>query len=280
MGNGSLVDMTIPLEDDFHDILAKAQRGLGWTSEELARQAGVTESECRAALAGRFDERVVRRLAGPLGLGADALAAIGQQAWNPGDLGAIPGVAMFRTPFGGMTVNAFLVWDEQTRQAAAFDTSGDCRAMLELAGVRIELIFLTHGHRDHVGDLDRLVRATRARAYAGRAEEIAGAEPMDEGRMFVLGELRIEARQTNGHSPAGMSYVVTGLSRSLVVVGDALFAGSIGGGLVSYQDALRNNREKILTLPDETVVAPGHGPLTTVGQEKRHNPFFPGFLCP
>ena len=58
------------------------------------------------------------------------------------------------------------------------------------------------------------------------------------------------------------------------VVGDSLFAGSMGGGNVSYEDALRNNREKILTLPDETIVCPGHGPLTTVGKEKRENAFF------
>jgi len=59
-------------------------------------------------------------------------------------------------------------------------------------------------------------------------------------------------------------------------VGDSLFAGSMGGGNVSYQDALRNNLEKILTLPDSTIICPGHGPMTTVAQEKQHNPFFAG----
>jgi len=71
-----------------------------------------------------------------------------------------------------------------------------------------------------------------------------------------------------------MTYVVTGLARPIAIVGDSLFAGSMGGGNVSYEDALRNNREKILTLPDETIICPGHGPLTTVGKEKRDNPFF------
>jgi hydroxyacylglutathione hydrolase len=56
-----------------------------------------------------------------------------------------------------------------------------------------------------------------------------------------------------------------------------MFAGSMGGGAVSYSDALSNNRKKILTLADETVLCPGHGPLTTVGEQKRHNPFFPEF---
>jgi hydroxyacylglutathione hydrolase len=59
-------------------------------------------------------------------------------------------------------------------------------------------------------------------------------------------------------------------------VGDSLFAGSMGGGNVSYGDALQNNLDKILTLRDETIICPGHGPMTTVGEEKRHNPFFAG----
>jgi glyoxylase-like metal-dependent hydrolase (beta-lactamase superfamily II) len=68
--------------------------------------------------------------------------------------------------------------------------------------------------------------------------------------------------------------VVKGLAQPVAVVGDAVFAGSMGGGGVSYADALRTNREEIMTLPDNTIVAPGHGPLTTVGEEKKNNPFF------
>jgi glyoxylase-like metal-dependent hydrolase (beta-lactamase superfamily II) len=73
-----------------------------------------------------------------------------------------------------------------------------------------------------------------------------------------------------------MTFVVRGLARPVAIVGDSLFAGSMGGGNVSYQDAIQNNLEKILILPDNTVLCPGHGPLTTVGEEKRHNPFFAG----
>ena len=68
--------------------------------------------------------------------------------------------------------------------------------------------------------------------------------------------------------------MVTGLSKPVAFTGDALFAGSMGGGVVSYEDALRTGREKILSLPDETVICPGHGPMSTVAGEKRHNPFF------
>ena len=142
----------------------------------------------------------------------------------------------------------------------------------------MKLILLTHTHPDHVADLRRLMTATGAPVYLSELEEERGAEPIREGKRFQLGSLEIEARLTSGHSPGGMTFVVTGLSRLVAIVGDSLFAGSMGGGNISYEDALRNNREKILTLPDETVICPGHGPLTTVGKEKRDNPFFAGQL--
>ena len=74
-----------------------------------------------------------------------------------------------------------------------------------------------------------------------------------------------------------VTYVIGGLESPVAIVGDAIFAGSMGGGMVSYEDALRTNREKIMTLPDDTVLCPGHGPKTTVGEEKKNNPFFPEF---
>ncbi len=86
--------------------------------------------------------------------------------------------------------------------------------------------------------------------------------------------LDIETRLTWGHSPGGTTFVVNGLAHPIAIVGDSLFAGSMGGGGVSYPDAVKNNREKILTLPNDTIICPGHGPMTTVGEEKEHNPFF------
>ena len=84
----------------------------------------------------------------------------------------------------------------------------------------------------------------------------------------------METRLTSGHSAGGVTYFIRGLARPVAIVGDSIFAGSMGGGMVSYADALRNNREQILTLPDETIICPGHGPLTTVGEQKAANPFF------
>jgi glyoxylase-like metal-dependent hydrolase (beta-lactamase superfamily II) len=151
--------------------------------------------------------------------------------------------------------------------------------MLRLAAkekLSIKMILLTHAHADHVADLPRLREETGASVYVSERESIPGAEPIEEGKHFHLGKLDIDTRLTWGHSQGGMTYVVTGLARPVAIVGDSLFAGSMGGGNVSYEDAVGNNLKKILTLPNETIICPGHGPMTTVGEEKIHNPFFAG----
>ncbi|MGD9897243.1 MAG: MBL fold metallo-hydrolase [Candidatus Methylacidiphilaceae bacterium] len=267
----------IPLEDGFADVIGKAARGLELTDERLARAAGLSVDEVRRAKAGEFDERVIRRLAPALHLGGDALVALGRGEYRPHEVAPIPGFLAFQTRWADMTVNAYLVWDLKTREAAAFDTGGDCREMLEAIRerkLRLHSILLTHGHGDHIAALDRLKEETGASAYAGDREAVDGAESFTAGREFQVGSLSIRTLLTSGHSPGGITYLVAAGDRLLAIVGDSLFAGSMGGGNVSYADALRNNREKILTLPSETVICPGHGPLTTVGEEREHNPFF------
>jgi glyoxylase-like metal-dependent hydrolase (beta-lactamase superfamily II) len=294
----------IPLEDNFTDILGKAQRGLWLADTELARRAAVTAAQLRAAKSGlpaealaksgEIDEAVIRNLAAALNLGADALVASARRAWRPRDPGPLDGFACFTTPFSDMTVNAYLVFDPKSRQAAAFDTGADADPMLQFIRdnhLKLELILLTHTHTDHVFDLDRLKAATGATAFVSEREPMHGAETFTDGKVFTVGGLKIETRRTSGHARGGTTFVVNGFTPTprsglapnfsgIAVVGDALFAGSMGGGLVDYEEALRTNRAGIFTLPDETILCPGHGPLTTVGEEKLHNPFFPEFQQP
>ena len=275
--------MSIPLEDNFSDIIGKAQRGLGISDSQLAEKSGVSADKIRKLREGDFDDNALDGAAPFLNLDAAALRKLASGKWGPETIGEVEGLAQFNTTYGDMTVNAYLAWDAATREAVAFDTGADCGEMLqriEQERLSVKLILLTHTHPDHVADLRRLRKATGAPVYVSEREAEEGAEGIKEGKRFQVGSLEIEARLTSGHSPGGMTFVVTGLSRPLAIVGDSLFAGSMGGGNVSYEDALRNNREKILTLPDETIVCPGHGPLTTVGKEKRDNPFFPNRLNP
>jgi len=269
--------MAIPLEDTVADIIGKAQRGLRISDSQLAERSGVSAEKIRTLREGEFDAEAAERIAPVLGLDGGALCRLGMGKWEPETLTEVQGLAQFNTTYGDMTVNAYLVWDPTTREAVAFDTGADWSAMrerIEQEKIQVKLVLLTHAHPDHVADLARLSRTTQAPVYISELESAEGAQGIKEGKRFQLGSLEIEARLTSGHSPGGMTFVVNGLSRPIAVVGDSLFAGSMGGGNVSYEDALRNNREKVLTLPDETVVCPGHGPLTTVGKEKRDNPLF------
>ena len=270
--------MKIPLEDTYVDILSKARRGLGLDLNTLSAKAGLRPTLANQILSGSFDEPGVRALATALNLHPDRLAAIARTDYRPAEIPLMDGLSQFNSPFEDMTVNSYLVWDPSARNAVAFDTGADCDDMLEvIAGreLKLELILLTHSHGDHVLELDRLKEKTNADAWIGEKESIAGARPFAVGKKFQVGGLSIESRSTWGHSPGGVTYVVRGLPRTLAMVGDAIFAGSMGGGGVSYKDALQTNRENILTLPDETVICPGHGPLTTVGEQKKVNPFFP-----
>ena len=269
--------MKIPLEDNLSDIVGKAQRGLEIADSQLAERAGVTVREVKEIRNGGFNAAVVARIAPVLQLNADALLDAGHNAWYPEPIEPIKGLAAFNTPFDEMTVNSYLLWDPETHRAAAFDTGSDCSELLDFLKqnrLRLDSIFLTHTHGDHIFDLDRLKAHTGATAFVSKRERMEGVHPFEEGRRFWVGRLRVETRLTWGHSKGGITYVVTGLSKPIAVVGDALFAGSMGGGQVSYRDALRTNREQILTLHEETVLCPGHGPMSTVGEEKRHNPFF------
>lgn len=269
----------IPLEDNFTDIIGKAQRGLKLTDAQLSQQSAVSPAQLQAVKAGEVNEDAIARLATVLKLGGESLLASALKAWYPLNH-EIPGLAQFNTPYEDMTVNAYLAWDEKTKEAVAFDTGADAKPMLALAksrGLQIKTILLTHTHPDHIAELDRLKQETKAPAYVSQLEPTAGAETFKEGHTFKIGGLRIETRKTSGHSVGGITFVISGLKQPVAVVGDSLFAGSMGGGGISYLDALENNRKKILTLPGETVVSPGHGPLTSVAEEREHNPFFPEF---
>ena len=269
----------IPLEDNFTDVIGKAQRGLGITDEQLAARADVSPADLATVKGGQAIDDVIRRVARHLRLSPDALVALAHQAWYPEQALFPRGFAMFNTPYGDMTVNSYLVWDARSRVAAAFDTGASCTAMLDVIhaeNLTLRYVFLTHTHEDHVADLPRLAAETRAEVWSSEREPVAfpGAQGFKENAHFHLGdEIAIKTILTSGHSPGQTTYFVTGLSWPLAIVGDALFASSMGGSALHFPEQYRNNFDKILTLPRATVLAPGHGPLTTLAQEKKHNPF-------
>jgi hydroxyacylglutathione hydrolase len=254
----------IPIEDLHEDIIGKVIRGKGLGLPALASAAGISVAQIEALLDGAVDEAAIRAVAPHLDLDPDALVVSARKTWRPEPVG-LDGLAMFNTAWGDMRVNAYVAWDPETKDAAVFDTGADATAMIDFIrsrGLAVKAIYLTHTHGDHIADLERLHRAlSEPTIYVHRLEELRDfeAETIDHGHVDTLGNLALLALHTHGHSKGGTTYLITGLGRPVAIVGDSLFAGSI------------------LSLPDDTILCPGHGPLTSVAEEKAHNPFFPEF---
>jgi len=270
----------IPLEDNYTDVLRKAQRGLNISDELLAARADVPREALSRLKSGEFDEAVARRVAPHLHLSRDGLVGLASGNWYPSHPEFPRGFAIFNTPYEDMTVNSYVIWDERSRLAAIFDTGATADPILDVLKqekLQARYIFLTHTHEDHIADLPRLHKETKAEVWASELEpaDIPGAKTFAENAFFHVGGFSIKALLTNGHSPGGSSFYITGLSYPLAIVGDSMFASSMGGTPPDvYANAVENNRKKILTLPADTALGFGHGPMSTVAQEKKHNPFF------
>jgi hydroxyacylglutathione hydrolase len=270
----------INLEDFHEDILSKAMRGQGIGKNEMARRLGVEKSEIEAILNGGVDENLINAMACELKLDSQKLIRSAKKEWCPAPLEVV-GLRQISSTYGDMIVNAYMVWDELTRLAWIFDTGTDAHSVLAFIKeekLKVDAIFLTHTHRDHISCLDVLWAHTRnPKVYVHNLELFNGCDPIEEGFKHSVDSLSLVAKHTHGHSVGGLTYVIDGLEKPVAVVGDAIFAGSMGGGMISYTDALRTNGDKIMALPDDTILCPGHGPLTSVGEEKQNNPFFPEF---
>lgn len=275
----------IELEDFFEDVIGKTLRGTGMADGVLSFLTNVEADTIAKLKEGEFDEAAVRAIAPSLGLDADSLVELANRSWRPEPV-ELDGLGQFNTVFDPdpddmMTVNSYLVWDPQTKEAALFDTGADADTALAAVkefGLDLKTLFITHSHIDHIIDREKVVAAhPDIRVLVNGKEPVAGAERFAVGDTFSIGTLRVTTRLTWGHSPAGTTYFVNGLARPVAIVGDAIFAQSMGGGMISFKDALATNRSEIFTLEDQTILCPGHGPMTSVGEEKAHNPFFPEF---
>jgi glyoxylase-like metal-dependent hydrolase (beta-lactamase superfamily II) len=176
--------------------------------------------------------------------------------------------------------------------------AGPLMRFLADSGASVSRIILTHGHGDHIagvndvkaahpsavitcpaGDADMLTdpRANLSAPFGFAVSCPPADETVAPGDVLALGASRWDVLDTSGHTPGGVSLYCA--EQAVVITGDALFAGSIGRTDIPRGSAsrlLRHIRENLLTLPDETAVLPGHGPRSTIGAEKRTNPFFAG----
>jgi glyoxylase-like metal-dependent hydrolase (beta-lactamase superfamily II) len=199
---------------------------------------------------------------------------------------------------GLLEVNCYILGDEETKEAVVIDPGGDEQEILDSLkyhNLTLKLIIDTHGHFDHVDANQPLKEATGAQIAIHAADAQMLSKPsmealfftgnrlrtseadilLKEGDVLTFGSYRLKVLHTPGHTPGGISLVLEG--HPLVYVGDTLFAGSIGrtdfpGG--DFNTLINGVRQKIFPLGDHFTVYPGHGPATTIGQERKYNPFF------
>jgi len=204
-------------------------------------------------------------------------------------------------PTGPIQANCVLLGDEGAGTLAVIDPGEEAERILtrvRRSGMEPAMVLHTHGHLDHAGGTAELLRLLakpvpvglhrdelelyRSLRTQGMMFGLSAADPpqpdlwLEHGQRLTVGGLTLEVRHTPGHSPGGVVFVVHGGPEPLAVVGDVLFAGSIGrtdlwGG--SFAVLERSIREQIYTLPDDTRLICGHGPDTTVGHERSSNPF-------
>lgn len=271
------------LEDHVGDILRKARAMSGIPVETAARAAGLSVPDLAALEeSGKTTSQPnFGSLAEAMGLDAAKLENIAT-GWTPApkDLSQWRELRCITTEAGGMAVNCYLVWDEVSREAALFDTGWAAAPVQQLVGenqLQLRHIFITHSHEDHVAALETL-RSRNPKLRLHASSRTAPVDQRNRPNDFIhLGSLRITHRDTPGHAEDGTTYIIGTWpddAPHVAVVGDALFAGSIGRGNQSWDLARKKVREQILSLPAETLICPGHGPLTTVAEEKAHNPFF------
>lgn len=203
-------------------------------------------------------------------------------------------------PVGPFQANAYIVICEETAVCALVDPGAEAERLLAATaqeGASVELILLTHAHLDHIGGVAAAVRETGAPVYLHPDDlplyravpeqarsfgvEVETPPPADrelaDGEIIKVGREQLEVRHTPGHSPGHVSFIGTGFA----LVGDCVFAGSIGRTDLpgaDFKTLMSSISERLLTLPDETILYSGHGPQTSVGQERRMNPFLTGAL--
>ncbi|MFT4176624.1 MAG: MBL fold metallo-hydrolase [Luteolibacter sp.] len=258
------------LEDDFTYVLRKSLLGNALSPTEAAEKAGLPEAEVLSFSRGRFSADTARKLAPVLGLQPEAFAT--HPDYEP-SLISSTAITRLELPFGQETVNAWLVSHEDTHLLFdAGDIPGSCTAELDRLGIpKPDGVFITHNHGDHVTDIPHLtLRGTVACGW-----NIPGTRPVHPGETLDCGPIRLRTYELSGHAVQGLGYFVEDLADPIFVVGDALFAGSIGGSPTPerYRQSLATLHAALKDLPKNTILLPGHGPATTLEEERARNPF-------
>lgn len=264
------------LYDTPADVVRKSIVGLALTPEIVALRAGMESREIMALLNGSFSENAARRLAPILGLNADALCSL--PAYQPASPD-LHGIQRISVPFEDDEVNIWLI--ESADTVLAIDCGfrpDDFLRLIESLHERLIHLFITHAHRDHIGGLTAVTKERLSSLHS--PEEVGYSTTIRDGDTIEIGPLKIRAFDLSGHHPQTLGYHISGPEIEVFAVGDAVFAGSMGGCADSeaFARARRTIEAAFSGVGPEAVLLPGHGPATTLGSELRSNPFLADWL--
>ena len=276
----------MPLEDDCCDILKKARTGLGLSAGEVSQRAGLPDRVVAALEWGdqARDRAELLALARVLGLRGEPLAQIAIDKWEPLAQRQPAWIETVHGSIGGYGVQGYIVHDEG--EALLIDTAYNAAAMIEALDkrkLRLVGICLTHGHADHAEGIDHILRYREVPVYLGPEDiDLLNWRPRTDlltvpvdGCVIKVGRRTVHCLTTPGHTPGGICYRIDDPMQPVCFVGDTLFAGSIGRSNPSdlYSTHLDSVRRRLLALPPNYRLLPGHGPATTVAEELDHNSF-------
>lgn len=258
------------LEDDFTYVFRKALMGHCLSLADAAERAGLQESAVLDFQNGEFSPEIARKLAAVLGLKSEAFTRHAAYQPEPLDMHNVERIDL---AFGEERVNAWLVRAGGAILLfdAGFQTADLAKEVSERCGRLPDRVFITHAHIDHVGAIEHFLAA----GIPVHSADLPGTIHMKPGEIVMCGPLAVRSCDLSGHAMPSLGYDVDGLAEPVLVTGDALFAGSMGGCKTPaiYRHALERLRVVLGPLPDVTVLLPGHGPATTLGEERAANPF-------
>lgn len=281
-----LVPYVLPrmnLEDHLGDIIRKARKAAQIAPDAAAKAAGISVDELSALEDSGKPGKAVNfsQLASLLKLNGSKLERIAK-GWLPAakDIGTWREFRVISTEQGGNAVNCYLVWDEVSREAALFDTGWSAEPIFKIIDaeqLQLKHLFLTHTHEDHVAAMGA-IRERFPKLFIHTDSKTAPVQHRNRRNDCLhLGSLRITNRETPGHAEDGVIYLVGNWPEDaphVAIIGDTIFAGSMATGFVSWEQLRERVQSQIFSLPLDTLLCPGHGPLTTVAEEKENNPFF------
>lgn len=189
-----------------------------------------------------------------------------------------PDMQIKRLVVGFLENNCYLIKCLYSGEMTIIDPGAEAEKILaEINAEKVRFILITHGHHDHIGALEELRKKTAAQVGIHPLDARALKSPpdflFDDGQLLKMGRIKIKVIHTPGHSPGGVCFLID----EILFSGDTIFPNGPGNTAIpgaSYKKILESIHKKIFTLPEKTIIFPGHGPETRVGQEKA-TPFYP-----